>query len=168
MSALMHGTKGHPLHPPLTDAAIGMYSLATGLGVIGALGAIPEKAATAMWLALVGGLIVTVPTALTGLFDWLTIDRATPVWRTATLHMSAMVGATVLFLVSAWLQYRGYEHAYVRNAALATTIAGFLVMVTGGWLGGAIVFVHGMRVLSEPDLPTRQAAAPRSGEEPRP
>ena len=24
MSALMHGTKGHPLHPPLTDAAIGI------------------------------------------------------------------------------------------------------------------------------------------------
>jgi uncharacterized membrane protein len=166
MSALMHGTKGHPLHPPLTDAAIGMYSLATGLGVIGALGGIPEKAAVAMWLALVGGLVVTVPTALTGLFDWLTIERGTPVWRTATLHMTAMVSATALFLVSAWLQYRGYEHAYVRNVALTTTIAGFLVMAAGGWLGGAIVFVHGMRVLSEPDMPTSQAASPKSSEAP--
>jgi uncharacterized membrane protein len=167
MSALLHGTKGHPLHPPLTDAAIGMYSLATGLAIIGALGGIPEEAAVAMWLALVGGLIVTVPTALTGLLDWLTIDRAAPVWRTATLHMAVMVTSTLLFLVSALLQYRGYEHAYVRNAAVATTILGFVVMATGGWLGGTVVYVHGMRVLGEPDMPTRQAASPTPAEDDR-
>jgi uncharacterized membrane protein len=166
MSALLHGTKGHPLHPPLTDAAIGMYTLAAGLGVIGALGGISGKAAVGMWLALIGGLIVTVPTAASGALDWLTIPRDTPVWRTATLHMACMLAATALFVVSAWLQYRGYEHAYVRNAALVTTLAGFILMAAGGWLGGAIVYVHGMRVLSLPDTPTRQAVSPVTEERP--
>ncbi|MDP9255644.1 MAG: DUF2231 domain-containing protein [Actinomycetota bacterium] len=166
MSALMHGTKGHPLHPPLTGVVIGMYSLATGLGVVGALGGVPEKAAVGMWLALVGGLIATVPTALTGLLDWLTISRDTPVWRTATLHMAVMLSATGLFVVSAWLQYRGYEHAYVRNAALATTLVGFVLLSTGGWLGGAIVYVHGMRVLGLPELPTSRTVSPTSDEPP--
>src|SRR4051812_49728935 len=61
--ALVHGLPGHPLHPPLTDATIGMFVLAAGLGVIGKAGAITDQAGPAMWLALIGGLIVAGPTA---------------------------------------------------------------------------------------------------------
>ena len=41
---LLRGIGGHPLHPPLTDATIGMFVLATALAVIGALGWIEEAA----------------------------------------------------------------------------------------------------------------------------
>lgn len=71
---LIRGLPGHPLHPPLTDATIGMYVLAGGLAIIGYSGAIKLGAAKGMWLALIGGLIVSVPTALSGLVDWLTIE----------------------------------------------------------------------------------------------
>ncbi len=40
------------------------------------------------------------------------------------------------------------------------TLAGFLLLAVGGWLGGSIVFVHGMRVLNLVDEPARKAAAP--------
>ena len=40
------------------------------------------------------------------------------------------------------------------------TVAGFAMLTLGGWLGGAIVFVHGMRVLNLPDEPALRAAAP--------
>jgi H+/Cl- antiporter ClcA len=66
MGGLVHGPPGHPLHPPLTDATIGMFVLATALGVIGKAGAITDEAGSAMWLALIGGLIVAVPTAAVG------------------------------------------------------------------------------------------------------
>ena len=33
-------------------------------------------------------------------------------------------------------------------------------MTAGGWLGGAIVYVHGMRVLSLVKEPTERAVAP--------
>jgi uncharacterized membrane protein len=55
MGKLLHGLPGHPLHPPLTDATIGMFVLATGLSVVGAVGWIEEAAGKAAWLALVGG-----------------------------------------------------------------------------------------------------------------
>jgi uncharacterized membrane protein len=42
--AVLHGLPGHPLHPPLTDATIGMFVLATGLAIIGAAGAIEDAA----------------------------------------------------------------------------------------------------------------------------
>jgi uncharacterized membrane protein len=143
---LLHGLPGHPAHPPLTDATIGMFVLASGLGVIGSLGWIESSAGPAMWLALVGGLIVAAPTAITGFADWLELDWATPVWRTATLHLSAMITAVTLFAVAAWLQHPGYRDGSVTTGGLVLTLAGLVALTAGGWLGGAIVFVHGMRV----------------------
>src|SRR5204862_2921321 len=97
---LIRGLPGHPLHPPLTDATIGIYTFATIAALADVLG-ISENAAThGWWLALLAGLIVTVPTALSGLADWLTIERGTELWKTATLHLGAMVSATVFFALA--------------------------------------------------------------------
>ena len=35
---LVKGFPGHPLHPPLTDVTIGLYTGATAFGVLSALG----------------------------------------------------------------------------------------------------------------------------------
>ncbi len=87
LDRMLHGSPGHPLHPPLTDATIGMFTLATGLSVVGALGVVEEAAAKGAWLALAGGLAVAAPTAVTGFADWLAIEWGTLRWRTATLHL---------------------------------------------------------------------------------
>src|SRR5438105_1501987 len=147
---LIRGLPGHPLHPPLTDATIGMYVLAGGLAIIGYAGGIELAAAKGMWLALIGGLIVSVPTALTGLVDWLSIEWGSPRWRTATLHLTAMVSAVTLFALAAWRQYRGYQHGHVTTGGLILTLCGAAVLTIGGWLGGSLVFVHGTRVLGAP------------------
>ena len=144
---VIRGLPGHPLHPPLTDATIGMYVLAGGLAVIGYAGGIQLGAAKGMWLALIGGLIVSVPTALSGLVDWLAIEWGSPRWRTATWHLSAMVSAVGLFALAAWQQYHGYQHGHVTVAGLVLTLCGVGVLITGGWLGGSLVFVHATRVL---------------------
>ena len=43
---------------------------------------------------------------------------------------------------------------------LVLTLIGFAFLTLGGWLGGAIVFTHGMRVLKLVDEPTRRAVVP--------
>ena len=143
---LLHGPDGHPAHPPLTDATIGMFVLAAGLGVIGAIGWLGSAAGRAMWLALIGGLIVAAPTAVTGFADWLEIEWGSRLWRTATLHLTAMVTAVALFAIAAWLQHAGYRDGSVTAGGLVLTVLGLAALTAGGWLGGAIVFVHGMRV----------------------
>jgi uncharacterized membrane protein len=165
MNPLLHGTRGHPLHPPLTDATIGMYTLAAALAIIGGLGWIEDAAGKGMWLALIGGLISGLAAATAGFFDWLTISPGTPLFRTATVHGLVMGTASVLFLLAAVFQYDGYSDGEVTSAGLVLTLLGFGVLTVGGWLGGAIVFVHGMRVESLPDLPAREAAAPTGVEE---
>src|SRR5687767_15962971 len=113
LSKLIRGVPGHPAHPPLTDATIGMFVLAAGLAVIGYAGGLGSAAGEAMWLALVGGLIVAVPTALTGFADWLRVEWGSELWRTATAHMLAMVSAVSLFAIAAWLQWEGWRHGSV-------------------------------------------------------
>src|SRR3954447_23357067 len=124
-AALLHGRPGHPLHPPLTDATIGMFVLAAALAVLGALGAIEDAAGKACWLALIGGLVVAVPTAGTGFADWVQLEWGTARWRTATLHLTAMVTAVVLFAVAAWLQHRGYQRGEVTAGGLVFSVVGF-------------------------------------------
>jgi uncharacterized membrane protein len=157
---LIKGLPGHPLHPPLTDATIGIYTGATVFGVLSALGVSERNLATAWWLALVVGLVVTVPTALTGLADWLGITWGSPLWRTATSHLLAMVTATVFFLLAAIFGHDGYVEREVYGASLILTLIGFGCLTLGGWLGGTVVFVHGMRVLNLVDESSLRAAAP--------
>src|SRR6266704_2101638 len=129
---LWKGLPGHPLHPPLTDATIGAYTAATVMAAASVIGVAEVSAAHGWWLALVVGLIITALTALTGFADWLTIEWGSPLWWTATWHMCLMLTATVFFLIAALV----------------------------GWLGGAIVFVHGMRVLNLTGEPPGRAVSP--------
>jgi uncharacterized membrane protein len=164
MNRLLHGLPGHPLHPPLTDATIGMYTFAAAMAVISRIGWITEPAAHAAWLGLIAGLIVTVPTALAGFVDWLTLEWSSSMWRTATAHLLAMVTATGLFALAAWQDHAGYNAGNVTGWGLVLTLLGFGCLTLGGWLGGSVVFVHGMRVLHLPEAPARRAASPTTTE----
>lgn len=149
MSALIRGLSGHPSHPPLTDATIGMFVLAAGLSVLGKAGVAEGKLGPGAWLALVGGLAVAAPTAVTGFADWIQIEWGSAVWRTATIHLSAMVTAVALFGLAAWLQWPGYRDGGVTTGGLVLALCGLVALTVGGWYGGTVVFVHGMRVEKE-------------------
>ncbi len=160
LSYLWRGLPGHPLHPPLTDTTIGIYTFAAIAGFLEVVGITERNGAIAWWLGLVVGLIVSAPTALTGFLDWLTIARGTELWKTATAHMVAMLTATIFFALAAIFGHGGYSNADVATGAYILTLVGFGCLTAGGWLGGAVVFVHGMRVLSLVDEPATRAASP--------
>jgi uncharacterized membrane protein len=160
LSYLWHGLPGHPIHPPLTDATIGIYTFATIAAVIDVVGITESNGAYGWWIALVVGLIATVFTALTGFADWLTLEWGSEIWKTATAHMLAMVSATALFALAAIFGHASYERGDVSAVAFVLTLIGFALLTVGGWLGGAVVFVHGMRVLSLVKEPASRAAAP--------
>ncbi|MBA2616088.1 MAG: DUF2231 domain-containing protein [Actinobacteria bacterium] len=164
LSYLIKGTPGHPSHPPLTDVTIGAYTAATALGVIGALGVSEGNLSKGWWLALLIGVVTSGVTSLTGLADWLEISRGTPMWRTATTHMIVNLAASALFVVTLVLGHGGYVDGEVSTGALVLNLIAFAFLSFGGWLGGSIVFVHGMRVLDMPDEPSGRAIAPLTPE----
>jgi uncharacterized membrane protein len=129
-------------------------------GFVEVVGITKQSGAIGWWLALIAGLIATVPTALAGLADWLTITWRSELWWTATWHLLSMVTATVFFALAAIFGHAAYTHANVSAGAYALTVIGFGFMTLGGWLGGAVVYVHGMRVLNLVEEPATRAVAP--------
>ncbi|MBA3383610.1 MAG: DUF2231 domain-containing protein [Actinobacteria bacterium] len=160
LDALWRGLPGHPIHPPLTDVTVGTYTFAVVAATADVLGISTNAATHAWWLALVFGLLSTIVTATTGFVDWLRIPTGTPLWRTATAHMIAMLLASGVFLAAVVAGKGSFDAGNVETGAYVLTIAGFLLLTVGGWLGGSVVFVHGMRVLNLVDEPARRAAAP--------
>src|SRR5438128_9381457 len=81
LSYLWRGLPGHPIHPPLTDATVGVYTFATVAALADVTGISNNAATHGWWLALLFGLIATVATATTGFLDWLTIEWGTELWK---------------------------------------------------------------------------------------
>jgi uncharacterized membrane protein len=161
---LLRGLPGHPLHPPLTDATIGTYTFAVVAGLLDVLDVTDSAAAQAWWVALLVGIIFSLPTAATGLADWVRIESRTPLWRTATTHMVVMLLATGVFLATIIVGKASYDDGDITTGAFVLTLVAYGLLAFGGWVGGAIVFVHGMRVLQLVDEPASRAMAP-TGEE---
>jgi uncharacterized membrane protein len=160
LSYLWKGLPGHPIHPPLTDATIGIYTFATIAALADVLGISTHAATHGWWLALLTGLLVTVATAATGFLDWLTIEWGSELWKTATWHMASMLTATVFFGLAALLGKDSFDAGDLSAGPFVLTLVGFGLLTIGGWLGGSVVFVHGMRVLSLVEEPTERAVSP--------
>jgi uncharacterized membrane protein len=160
VNVVLHGLPGHPLHPPVTDLVIGSYGFATLAATADVLEVSDNAATHGWWLAIFAGLLFTVPAAGTGLADWLRIPSGTPLWRTATSHMIAMLVASAVFLATLLVGKESFDEGNISAGPYVLTLIGFGILSLGGFLGGSIVFVHGMRVLNLVDLPARQAATP--------
>jgi uncharacterized membrane protein len=157
---VVKGSSGKPLHPPLTDVSVGAYTLGVAALIAGKAGLQTPQMAHAALIAISFGLLLAAPTALTGLLDWLDIPRATPARTTATIHLVVMVATTVLFALT-WLAQRpGYNHDEIRTLGLVLGIVAEAFLAVGGNIGGAKVFVYGIRVLKRADTPVSQALNP--------
>jgi len=157
---LVQGLPGHPPHPPLTDATIGIYTFATIAALTDVLSITNRAGAEGWWLALIAGLVTTAVTALTGFVDWLTISWGSELWKTATTHAITMLSATVFFALAAIFGHDEFLSGNVQSDGLILTLVGFGLLTLGGWFGGAVVYVHGMRVLSLVEEPATRAVAP--------
>ena len=161
----LRGFPGHPSHPPLTDVTIGAYTFAAIAAILSKAGVAEHGFARGWWLALLVGAISSALTVLTGALDWLKISSGTPLKRTANLHAVTMATATVFFVLAIVFGHACYVDRHVTVGPFVLTLVGALALTAGGWLGGAITYVHGMRVLSLVDEPALRAAAPLPHEE---
>jgi uncharacterized membrane protein len=157
---LVRGWPGKPSHPPLTDASIGAYTVGVAMLVAGKLGLESRQMAYGSLIALSGGLALAAPTALTGLLDWLQLERGTARRTTATIHLVTMVTATLVF-AGAWLAQRpGYVHGKVESLGLALGLVAEVLLALGGYIGGALVFGYGVRVVKRPDAAVADVLVP--------
>ena len=157
---LLRGWNGKPSHPPLTDASIGAYTVGVAMLVAGKLGLEEHQMAHGALLAISGGLALAAPTAITGLLDWLQLEKGTTRKTVATIHLLTMVSATLVF-AGTWLAQRpGYNHSRIETLGLVLGLAAEALLAIGGYIGGTLVVAYGVRVVGRPDARIADALIP--------
>lgn len=122
---------GHPLHPALTDLALGSWSTGAMLDAVGASGAADA--------AITVGVLSAVPTALAGAADW--SDTSGESRRTGLVH--ALLNSAGLAFMLASLFARRTER---RALGVGLSTAGLFLSGISAWLGGHLVFNMGTNV----------------------
>ncbi len=138
---------GHPLHPALTDVAIGAWSTGAMLDLVGA-----EREADA---AMTVGVLSALPTAFAGMADW--ADTSDEPRRIGLIH-AGLNGAGLVCLIGSLLARRSDQRAL----GIGLSTVGLSFATVSAWLGGELVYRLGTnvsRIAFEPRVREFQVAA---------
>ncbi|MEO6713251.1 MAG: DUF2231 domain-containing protein [Mycobacteriales bacterium] len=153
----LRGLAGKPFHPPLTDVPVGAYLLAAAFDVLSLLtdGDLARELFRAATFALIGGAVVSLFAATTGIADWArSTSKGTQARRTANAHGATMITVTVLVLLSIVLRLGEYaDDRSTPGIAVALTVLAALLTTVGGALGGSLVYDYGFNVETAGDSP---------------
>lgn len=131
---LLHGTwLGHPLHPLLTDFAIGGWAFGTLCDAIAAYRGGDAAVEAVADRLIAAGTVAAVPTALAGLADYSAIQR--DALSIATLHALLNDLNIALYAFSLRDRRRGN-----RKRAVAFSAVAFGLMGASAWLGGHLIY----------------------------
>ena len=131
----------HPLHPMLVALPIGMwfFSLVCDVAAL----ATGDMAWSGMaYYAMAGGVISALLAALPGLVDLFTMNPSF-VRRLGIWHMGINLLVVALYVVNL-LWRRGSDPEAVGPFVLS--LVAVLLLGVSGWLGGELVYVHGVAV----------------------
>lgn len=165
LGTLVKGFAGKPLHPPLTDIGIGAYTAGVAMLVLGAFGFQEPAMAVGSVLAVAAGLIAAVPTIITGLVDLFDIPASSPARTIGWWHLAVMATATGMFVGTLRLQLAGYPDGEIVTGGLVLGVISEVLLVGGSYLGGALTFVYGVRVLKRPGATATDALIPGRAED---
>jgi uncharacterized membrane protein len=106
-------------------------------------------------IGVLGALAAAVP----GFVDLLGIPEGSPALRTALVHMSLNLTATVGYAVGFFLRGDAGTGGPVDTLPLVLSVISLLLVSAGGYLGGELVFRFGVRVRSTPTPPQSKEQA---------
>ena len=91
---------------------------------------------------LIGGIVGALLAALPGLVDLVSLPEGPR--TTALVHMGINLTVVALYAVNAWLRLQGGGG----QIPLILSLVGVGLLAVSGWLGGKMVYVHGVAVSS--------------------
>lgn len=132
----------HPLHPMLAHFPVACWALASCADL-----AIPRWGEPAWQLAgtlMALGLLLALPTLLAGLFELIHVPDEPQIMRIVWAHMGCMVVAFVLYGMSLLLRLEEAHIIAPSTGGRVLSLIALGVLLAGGWLGGALVYGHGV------------------------
>ncbi|HEY9619295.1 MAG TPA: DUF2231 domain-containing protein [Crinalium sp.] len=135
---------GHPLHPLIVTFPIAFLTgvLATDIGYW--LTNDPFWARASFWL-LIGGLLTGVLAAITGMSDFLKIDRVRE-HSAGWIHMVGNVAALGFSLVNLILRWNNLVGAVLPIGIIISFVVALVLGVTG-WFGAELIYRHKVAVI---------------------
>jgi uncharacterized membrane protein len=133
---------GHPIHPMLVPIAIGCFVFSFASDIICLATGAAQPWTTLAYYTMVGGIIGALCAALFGFVDLLSLP-AGAARSTGVAHMSLNLVIVVIYIVNAWMRHGQPQSMQLPMILSLVTIVGLLV---SGWLGGKLVFEHGVGV----------------------
>lgn len=134
--------KNHPIHPMLVVFPIGLWVFSFVCDVIRMIVWPNPNLSIVSLYSIAGGIIGALVAAVPGFIDYLSI-RDYNVRRTATFHMILNLTAVVLFAINFWLRWSSGQ---TTGIAIGLSFVTLIILSASGWLGGELVYKHGMGV----------------------
>jgi uncharacterized membrane protein len=132
---------GHPIHPMLVPIPIGLWIFSLVCDLFHAGGSANPAWTTVAFYCMAGGIVGALLAALPGLIDLLSLPAGPR--GTAITHMSINLVVVALYVVNFWLRMEP-PHTPGKLVWLSLISVGLLAI--SGWLGGKMVFEHGIAV----------------------
>jgi uncharacterized membrane protein len=142
----------HPIHPMLVPIPIGLWVFSLICDLVYVFGGHGENWAIVAYYTMVGGVLGALIAAVPGFIDMLALPRGFR--RTALAHMAINLTVVGLYAFNIWLRFDESRDMTLPVSLSAIAVA---LLVASGWLGGKMVYVHGIAVADA----GRRSAAPR-------
>ena len=143
---------GHPIHPMIIPFPIALWVFSFVADIIYLWRGNPVWKDWIAFYALLAGIIGAVAAAVPGLIDWLSIkDKA--VVKIAKWHARLNVIALLIFAASFYLRTTSGASLVSGSETIPVLLSmlGVVLITISGWLGGEMVFKHGVAVDSGSD-----------------
>ena len=131
----------HPIHPMLVPIPIGCWILSFACDLAFVLGAGATHWATVSFWAMLAGLLGAVLAAVPGIIDMLSLAGSPK--KIALTHMGLNILIVLLYAMNFGMRVNG---GAIAGLPLVFSIAGITLLAISGWLGGHMVYVHGVAV----------------------
>lgn len=132
----------HPLHPMLVHFPLACWSLATIADFASAHYGKPAWHLAGTLLLI--GLVMALPAIVTGVIELIQVPDERAAMRDAYLHMVVMMLAFALYAASLLMRVDAGHFIAPGAAAITVSACGFVALMIGGWLGGTLVYGHGI------------------------
>ncbi|MGB3740511.1 MAG: DUF2231 domain-containing protein [Castellaniella sp.] len=131
----------HPLHPALVHFPIACWSLAT----LADFSSLWLGESAWRWSAglLMVGCAVALLAMVAGVLELSRVPDG-PALRDVYLHMGLMLAAFTLYTARLFLRLDHLQPLAPDVLALLLSLAGFITLAIGGWLGGRLVYGYGI------------------------
>ena len=136
---------GHPIHPMLVVFPSALFVVAFLCDLARLITGVSTPYSVLAYYSIAGGIVGALLAALPGFIDYLSLERPN-LKRLGRLHMLTNSGVVLLFVINIYLRRPSGIAGQSKALPMILSSVGIVLLGVSGWLGGEMVYVHGVGV----------------------